>query len=134
MATIDVNFADVPLEQPPIDPGVYFLEITEVPTKEMAKDGLSQYVLVKMKIVNHPDFEGRPVSDFLSLKPEWLFRLNQLREAAGIEARPEGIALEDFLKKTVQAQLKTRVYQDKETGENREACNVAKYLYEQPVE
>jgi len=131
MATLDINFNDVPLEMPPIDPGTYFLEIVEIPSKETAKDGLSQYLLVKMKIVNDPNFAERRVTDFLSLKEEWLWRINQLVKAAGIEARPEGIDLEEFLGKTVQAQLKSRVYQDKETGENRETVNVSKYVYNQ---
>ena len=129
MARLDVDFTDVALEMKAITPGVYVLRIEEVPEIQPNKAGTGNNLVVRMRIDDEGEFKDRMVADYKSLANEWLWRVNQLREAAGIPANKDGIDLEEFVGKLVKAELSVTVSKDTETGEQREFANVKRYLY-----
>ena len=122
---LDVNFADVPDEFLPVEPGRYTLEIREAPAQEPTRDGKSQKLVVSFVVVDTPKYENRTLQDHISLK--MLTRIKRLFMSAGITPGAEGVRTEDLVGKRVTATIGTRTYKD-ESGEERETSRIIDYM------
>jgi hypothetical protein len=124
---LSINFDDVPDEILPVPAGVYECEIYEVPTLEenRKKDGVN--LVVKMKIVNEGDSNGRVLTDFIPVK-SMQTKIKNLGSSAGITMGSSGLHLPDLLGKVVRCVVKNRTYKNDE-GEVVETANVREYLF-----
>lgn len=122
---LDVNFADVPDEFLPVEPGRYTLEIREAPSQEPTRDGKSQKLVVSFVVVDTPKYENRTLQDHISLK--MLTRIKRLFMSAGITPGAEGVRTEDLVGKRVTATIGTRTYKD-DSGEERETSRIIDYV------
>jgi hypothetical protein len=125
MPVLNINFEDVPDEILPITPGTHVFEVTEVPVIEPTKDGLSQKLVVKMKIVDGPD-AGRAITDYISVKMQT--RMKRFFLALGLQVGAEGIDTNDALGRTGKLVSKTEAYTNPQTGETRESAKVVDYI------
>ncbi len=112
MPRLEIDFSEVPTEIALIPPGIYELEITEIPTLEPTKDQTSHNLIVKMKLINQddPKLENRSIWDFISVKME--SKLKRLCLSAGLKVGKEGVDLEDLFGKTLKAEIYTNVWNE----------------------
>ena len=129
MPTLKFDFTNVGTEMEVIPPGVYEAEITGVPEVQPSKDGNSQNLIVVLTLQNAYKFSGRKVYDYLNLREEFLWRVNQLRLSAGIDAGEEGFDTEDLAGKIVKVELKNAAYTPPGSDEKQIRTNVNKYLF-----
>lgn len=132
MATIDIDFTEVPDDYKGVEPGVYEAQVTSAPEviEGVSKDGNPYTALdVKLGITHAEDAAnsesvGRTLSDriFLGDKPTKLKRLGM---SAGLPMDGP-LDPEDLDGKTVKVRVKQRSFQ--QDGETRTRADVADYI------
>ena len=140
MPEIKVNTNELPSQVPVVPAGVYEVEIRDLPTiehnpeKTIYRLGMS-FTITADGEGNPSDQEGQKLFDrpvFLSdgSRGAELGRVqfNNLLEATGLERSEEGYDRQDFLGLRCKVSVVNRTYQDKQTGEMKEAANIKEYM------
>lgn len=118
----------------PLEPGKYDLEIMnklEVkPSKNPSADGVN-YGRIQVDF-KEPE-TGKKVTDYVSLHPTMVWKVNQFAVSAGVLAKGEkgDIDLEDFTGRIVTAMVGQKTYTKNDgSGEQGIANEIKEYLFE----
>jgi len=128
MALLDLPFDEIPDEVQPISPGIYTLEITEVPEVMPTKDGTGTKIVVQFAVADEGQFKGRRIQDHISTKMQT--QVKRLFLAAGIRPTSAGVDTEELLGRQVRARLISRTYTN-DMGEEVETVRIRDYLLPQ---
>jgi hypothetical protein len=132
MSHIDIDFNDVPEVIPPIEPGIYDLEVMETPEVMPTNDGKGMKLVVKMKVVEEGPHKDRQVSDHISVD-KMRTKIKRLCLSAGLNPGADGLQTEELVGRILKAKLKNRTYVDRDSGEERETASIADYIIPQDV-
>lgn len=93
------------------EPGWYMARIIDVEVRQ-ARDGESEYLNIAFECIETDEdkYPGYKVYTNCSLKPQALFRVKQLLQAAGIDWSSEGFNTEDMLGAELEIQVDNREY------------------------
>lgn len=125
MAHLDIPFDDVPEEIRPVQPGIYTLEITEVPEIGPTNSGNGTKLVVQFQIADEGEFKGRRIQDHISTK--MLTKIKRLCLAAGLDPDNSGVDTEDMMGRQVQARVESQTYEN-DYGEERETARIRDYI------
>jgi hypothetical protein len=109
MPTLDINFKEVDNEYVVIPPGIYAVEVVKADVMP-TKDGMSQKVVVEMKIVDASDikFVGRGLQDHISVKMQT--RLKQLGMCFGLNVEKDGFTTEMLTGRSGRVEVRNETY------------------------
>jgi len=115
MTIVNLNFNNVPDEDPPVAEGVYLCEIQEEPTVEQKSGG--QMIAARMIITDECDDKGRMLfANHCIWTPLGARSLKKMIISAGLTPSEEGIDLAEFVGTLVKVLVKHEMYTPKEEG------------------
>ena len=130
MTTLNVDFNDVPDEYAQVAPGLYDFEIDGAPELKGSKKDESNLVMhIKLKVVSEGEFQGMVIMDWLCTWTDMgkVDIKKFIRSALG-DVPNGGIDMADLDGKIVKAVIKSEMYDDPATGEQKERRSVKEYV------
>jgi hypothetical protein len=115
MPVLPIDFDTVPDRLPPIEPGIYVLNVEGEPSLEENKDKTGINFVVKYKIADDGSMHNRMLTDFININTDLgQVRLRSLAKAAGVLQK--NIGTTDFVGRSVRAEVVQNAGKGANTG------------------
>jgi len=128
--TIQINFDDTPDRIEPIEVGIRILDVVDIDEQEDS-NGDTVYV-VQLK-VNEPDAADHERMGWERFNFKYVparIKFKQFVKSCGHEATGDGVEPSELIGCQVKALVATRVYKDKDTGDDVQTTQVKKFLFD----